>query len=299
MTIEQLPGTPGGDDDARQFNADELTEQERAALEAKDEDTAAGGDPAAAEEARRAEQERQEQERQAEAARAAEAAAATPAVEEPGEPPAAPEDFAAARAKADEDMRNGLLDAVDYQHELDRIRNGQAEHARAVAEYQAAVSAFEQAQAARAEAAKSAEEAWVADYNAFAKDNAHFMANTFYIGKMQERINVILGEEPAINNADLLQKAYDYVAKKYDYEKPAPANDAIVGALKNRVQERPGQTLGDVPAARSETITGNETFDALDNLPIGDLEDALANMSEAQRERYLRAAPGANSTGRD
>ena len=299
MTIEQLPGTPGGDDDARQFNADELTEQERAALEAKDEDTTAGGDPAADAEAQRAEQERQEQERQAEEARAAEAAAAAPAVEEPGEPPAAPEDFASARAKADEDMRNGLLDAVDYQHELDRIRSGQADHARAVAEYQAAVSAFEQAQAARAEAAKSAEEAWVSDYNAFAKDNAEFMGNPLYVRDMQTVINDLLRTDPSITNADLLSKAYEQVAKYHRYEKPAPANDAIVGALKNRVQERPGQTLGDVPAARSETITGNETFDALDSLPIGELEDALANMSEAQRERYLRAAPGANSTGRD
>ena len=299
MTIEQLPGTPGGDDDARQFNADELTEQERAALEAKDEDTTAGGDPAADAEAQRAEQERQEQERQAEEARAAEAAAAAPAVEEPGEPPAAPEDFASARAKADEDMRNGLLDAVDYQHELDRIRSGQAEHARALAEHQAAVSAFEQAQAARAEAAKSAEEAWVSDYNAFAKDNAEFMGNPLYVRDMQTVINDLLRTDPSITNADLLSKAYEQVAKYHRYEKPAPANDAIVGALKNRVQERPGQTLGDVPAARSETITGNETFDALDNLPIGELEDTLANMSEAQRERYLRAAPGANSTGRD
>lgn len=298
MTIEHLPGEPGGDDDARQFNADELTEYEKAALETKDDDTSATTDAEA--EAQRAEQERQEQEqREADARAAAEAAQAAAAIEAPGEPPAPPEDFQAARAKADEDMRNGLLDAVDYQHELDRIRSGQAEHARALAEHQAAVSAFEQAQAARAEAAKSAEEAWVADYNAFAKDNAEFMGNPLYVRDMQTVINDLLRTDPAITNADLLNTAYEQVAKYHRYEKPAPANDAIVDALKSRAQPRPGQNLGDVPAARSETITGNETFDALDNLPIGELEDTLANMSEAQRERYLRAAPGANSTGRD
>lgn len=297
MTTSNLPGAPGGDD-LSQFNVGELTEYEKAALETKDDDTSATTDAEA--EAQRAEQERQEQEqREADARAAAEAAQAAAAIEAPGEPPAPPEDFQAARAKADEDMRNGLLDAVDYQRELDRIREARSDFDRMVAEHQASVAEYERAQAAAREAAQASEEAWAADYNTFVKDNAEFMANPLYVRDMQTVINDILAKQPAIGNGDLLSKAYEQVAQYHRYEKPAKADDAIVDALKNRRTERPGQTLGDIPASRSESITGNESFDALDGLPIDQLEDTLANMSPAQMERYLRAAPGANSTGRD
>lgn len=302
MTTSNLPGAPGGDD-LSQFNVGELTEHEKAALEAKDDDTSAIADAEAEAEAKRAEQERQEQEqREADAraaAEAAQAAQAAAAIEAPGEPPVPPEDFQAARAKADEDMRNGLLDAVDYQRELDRIREAKSDFDRMVAEHQASVAEYERAQAAAREAAQASEKAWVDDYNAFVKDHAEFMANPLYVRDMQTVINDILAKQPSIGNSELLSTAYAQVAQYHRYEKPAKADDAIVDALKSRRTERPGQTLGDIPASRSESITGNESFDALDGLPIDQLEETLANMSPSQLERYLRAAPGANSTGRD
>lgn len=294
MTTSNLPGDPGGDD-LSQFNVGELNEHELAALEAKDDNAT----PDAEAEAQRAEQERQEQEqREADARAAAEAAQAAAAITPPGDAPVATEDFKAARDKADEDMRNGLLDAVDYQRELDRIREGQAELARMVAEHHALVADYERAQAAAREAAQSSEDAWAADYNAFAKENAEFMANPLYVRDMQTVINDILAKQPAIGNGELLTKAYEQVAGYHRFEKQVKADDAIVNALKNRHTERPGQTLGDIPASRSESITGNESFDALDSLPIDQLEETLANMTPAQMERYLRAAPGANTTGR-
>lgn len=299
MHINHLPGVPGGDDDA-QFQIDP-TPEEAAALAAKDDDGA--GKTQADLDAEREQQERQEAEaaEAAEAARiaaeaaAAEAAKATP----PGDAPAAPEDFKAAREKAEADMDAGLLSTVEFQRELDRIRDGQAQHDRALAEHEATVARWQDSQRTIAEAKAANDAAWESDYNAFAKDNAEFMANPLYVRDMQTVIDDILKGNPAIDNAKLLSEAYDKVAKYHRYEKPAPQGDAILDALKSRSTERPGQTLGDAPAARSETITGNETFDALDRMPIGELEDVVAGMSGPQLEKYLAAAPGANATGRD
>lgn len=299
MHTNHLPGAPGGDDDA-QFNI-EPTPQEAAALATKDDE--GGGKTEAELEAERAEQERaereqQEQERQRqvdEAARIAEAAKA----QHPGDPPAPPEDFAAARSKADTDMRNGLLDPVDYQQELDRIREGRAEFDRVLAEHAASVTKYEATQQQIAEAKKAGEDAWVADYSAFVKDNAEFMGNPLYVRDMQTVIDDILQKDPRIDNTKLLADAYKRVSEYHKYEKPAPSDDALRDALKNRLPESPGLNLGDAPTARSESITGNETFDALDRLQIDQLEDVVAGMSGQQLERYLASAPGANATGRD
>ncbi len=307
MQTTNLSGHPGGDEDT-QFNGGDLTDQEKAALAAKEEGE---GKTAEEEAAERAEQERQEQERadQERAAREAEeaknaataaaAAAAAAQPQEPGDAPAAPEDFAAARAKAEADMDNGLTSAVEFQRELDRIREADAAHKQALSDHAASVAAFDKAQQDREAAKKANDDAWADDYNGFAKDNAEFMSNPLYVRDMQTVIDDILRTDPGIDNAKLLAEAYDKVSKYHKYEKPAPAADAITGALKDRHQQLPGQTLGDAPAAQAETITGNESFDALDRLPIDKLEDVVANMSPAQLEKYLGSAPGANATGRD
>ena len=297
MHTNHLPAGAGGDETV--FDAGELTAQEQAALNAKDEVADDGA------EAARAAQEAEEQQRQEQAARDAEAAAAATAEAQrlptdPGDPPAAPKDFKAELDGIAEQYRSGLLDAVDYADAREALNRERAEHEAALANHQRAVSDFEAARAAQAEAAAKVEQDWATAYNKFAKDNAEFMGNALYVRDMQAVIDDILKREPAITNEKLLADAYKFVADYHKYEKPASKdNDPLIAALRERQKEQPGATLGDAPAARAETITGNESFDALDRMPITELEDVTASMSPAQLERYLRAAPGANATGRD
>lgn len=295
MYINHLPGVPGGDDDPM-FNAGELTPAEIAARDAPDEEAAPAVDQAAIDaEAARAAQEAEA----AEANRLAAEALATPLPPLPGDAPVAAEDFAAALAEAAEKVRSGLLDPVEYADERERIRAAEAAHNAAAADHANKVAAREAAEAAIAEASKKVESNWNADYATFAKTNAEFMANPLYVRDMQTVINDILKQDPAIDNAKLLSEAFDKVAKYHRYEKPDPGPDAIALALANRHEKPPGQNLGDMPTAMSETPTGNATYDALDKLAVEDHEATFAAMSESQQEAYLRAAPGATSTGRD
>ena len=125
------------------------------------------------------------------------------------------------------------------------------------------------------------------------------MADAVHVRDTQTYMDAILKANPDISNAELLAKAYEQAATKHGYTKPDGEGDALAKALRERHKEAPGSNLGDVPTARNLTITGNETYTELDGLPIGDLEDVVAAMSPAQLEKYLRAAPGANETGRD
>ena len=295
MQTNHLPGVPGGDDE--QFNAGEATAAEAAALALPEDDTVVDTSAADAE-AARLEAERVATEA-AEAAEAARVAAAAAEVQHPGDAPAPPEDFAAAREHADEQVRQGLFDPVDYANERDRIRDAELAFKAVADAHAAATAAYTADSEARAAARQANEDAWNDDYKKFATDNAHFMSDAVHVRDTQTYMDAILKANPDISNADLLAQAYEKAATKHGYKKPDGEEDALAKALRDRHQAPPGTNLGDVPTARNLTITGNETYAELDGLGIEALEDVVAAMSPAQLEKYLRAAPGANETGRD
>lgn len=291
------PGAEGAADTATDdtiFDGGALTEQEQAALDAKTEDEQAAIDAQA--EADQAEADRIATEDAARIA-AEDVAAQAMATEAPGEAPAPPEDFEQARIAADEKFRTGLDDAVDHQREYLRILRAEEQHKAALAAHESAVASHTTATQA---AEQSINNQWAADQKTWIAAHPAFMANVVLKTELQNTIHIIERENPGIGNTELLDKAYAQIAETRIVPKEGAAKEgAVMDALKARKSESPGQTLGDVPAARSESFNVNPDFAALDQLPIEDLEDKVAQMTDAQREKWLADAPGATTAGRD
>jgi hypothetical protein len=145
---------------------------------------------------------------------------------------------------------------------------------------------------------------WIEAANKWEAANADYMSNPLRAATMQRAISEVAAQAKAKNEAlsypELLKRAG---AAAFEYDRYTPptdpkAKEAVKDALAARKPEKPEKTLGDAPTAGQDAGGGDSAFEKLDDLPIDQLEEALSNMSEAQRERYLAAAEGANARGR-
>lgn len=134
---------------------------------------------------------------------------------------------------------------------------------------------------------------WDAEQDAFFKiypsydapkyeDNKLVSGNPVMYGALDAACTKVSKENPGISGIDLLIKAKAEVDAAMGV-KPE-ANEDKGG--KKPSAERPGKTLGDLPAAAKETA-GEGEFAHLDLLSGDALEDALAKIPAEKRERYL------------
>lgn len=212
--------------------------------------------------------------------------------------PEAPKDFDAAFNALSEQYNDGELDIVDYNKQVRDLTLEQSRYERQIEDWERAQQYAQQA------AERAAQDDWNAAALAFERANQEFLANPLRHKVMQDAINTVIQGGEQLSNQQLLDKALaiavDYTGWKAPEQKtPQDQRAALGDALKNRKPGAAPQTLGDAPQAANEIISGNETFDTLDRLPIGDLEAAFAQMTPAQQEKYLAEAPGANANGRD
>jgi len=217
------------------------------------------------------------------AARAAEPAApAAPATPEPQ-----PRDFNAELAALDQRFDDGDIDEAERRSEERRILREQAQ-ADARAEVERANA--EARQRAEAQAAQDAEAAWDSAQTAFFADagNAALVADPIKAAAFKAAVDVVFAEKQgAITYPDLLVEARTRVTGVA----PVAKDNAVRNATHERLaaQDPGARSLRDIPAAGSNDSAPGAS---LDHLPIDQLEDTLARMSDADRAAYLANAPG-------
>lgn len=235
---------------------------------------------------------------------AAPASAAPAPAEEPAPvaspPPAAPakpeppKDFGAAFEELQKRYDDGDIESSEFS-------KGMRELSREEASYTARVTIWEENQRTAAQqAANSFNEAALAWETA----NKDFMANPLRAQQMQQALELYAAAEPGLTHEDLLAKAAKAAFEAFNWTPAATtaaqdAADAIARATAARAPKPVPATLGTAPAAAVTQGAGNAAFAELDGKSIGELEDAMAHMSPAQREAYLRASPGSDSTGHE
>jgi hypothetical protein len=264
-------------------------------------DAAAAADPAAASAAAAAA-----------AAGSEGAAAAAPAAADPAaavvDPPAAagaaaapaaivaakpepPKDFDAEYAALQKRYDEGDIDAAAFQADQRAL-------SREEGKFTARLTIWEESQQSAAQHAAQ-------DFNQAAvqweKDNADFMANPIRAQNMQQAIALIDAQTGgALPPAELFARAEKATFEAFGYTKPAVAAVDPAAAVAAAVAARkPGAvpaTLATAEAAAPIESGRNPTFATLDGLGISELEDAMARMTQQQRDAYLADAPGAKST---
>lgn len=193
---------------------------------------------------------------------------------------------------------DGTIDAVELNRKTRELTLEEADYRASVRDWDRTRDAAEQT--ARA----TAENDWNATTVAFEADNKDFLSNPLRHKVMQDAINTVIASGEALDNKGILDKARAIALDYTGYQPPVVAVDEtgkqkVGDALKERRPAPAPQTLGDAPTAANETFTGTEGFQALDALPIPDLEIAFANMSPSQQEKYLRESPGATANGHE
>lgn len=207
----------------------------------------------------------------------------------------APED---ARAKLDElDQKfdelaakfdDGDLTAKEYQAEMRKLQAEQDTLKTAVlkAELSAEITAQEQ------------ERQWAADCQAFLSAHADVSKSMLRLKAFDEVLRGVTADEDnaKLSNAEQLGKAYDLWLKELGLEAPKPEKPAGKAKAEPEQPQRRAvktvPTLGGLPAA-----VGNDPSDGrfayLDRMSETDpiaYEKALAKLSPAEQEEYLRAA---------
>lgn len=250
-----------------------------------------------------ADTQRQAEEQQAQERREAEALAQQNALKAPVKPEP-PMDFDDARRKLNERFNTvGDLDSTEYADKRDEITLAQNAYDADLRDYKRDQRDYD----ARVEAAKvQAQEVWNAAAYQWEHKNKAFCENPLRLEVMARSIQKVATDAKAagefLTHEQLLEKAGQVAMDYCGYTPPvADAKDGkqeVHDALRSRVPDKTGKTLGDVPNAGTPLSKGNESFQSLDNLGIVDLEEAVQHMTADQTEKYLRDAPGANSTSR-
>lgn len=290
-TNDPNDNNPYGD----QFDGGTATEAEQALIDAGLDEDSGNADAEAEAEATRLAQEAVEAARVA--ATATEAAA--PAVVQLPDKPEPPKDFAAELTALEEKYDAGDMTVVEFNRASRALTLEEVAYTNAVNDWQ------RQADAAAASATANVQSEWDKTCVAFEAANADFLANPLRHQVMQNSIALVEKQAASagetLTSQQVLDKALAIAVDYTHYVKPAAAADdkaRIDEALANRRQDKPGKTLGDVPQAHVDSVRGDATAEALDALPIDELEIAVANMTPAQLEKFLRSAPGASANGR-
>ncbi|MGO4700282.1 hypothetical protein [Dyella sp. 2RAB6] len=225
------------------------------------------------------------------------ASAPAPAAPPPlPERPVPPKDFDAEFEKLQKQYDDGDIDTAAYNRQFRELTGDEA--------------AFKARVTIHDETVKNQTASAVAEFNRAAstweKDNADFLANPLRRDAMQKAIALIDQETGyTLAPTDLLARAETQAFEAFNYKRPGQgqpkptAEEAIAAATAARAPAPAPATLASAPAAAPIESNNGSAFAELDSKDISDLEDHLARMSAAQRDAYLRDAPGANSTLRD
>lgn len=208
--------------------------------------------------------------------------------------PEPPKDFQAELDSLQKQYDDGDLDGADFQAKQRDLMREEARFEARLALHDERVQ----------DAARDAETAWNTAAVGWEKANTEFMANPLRAAAMQQALALTDKNQPGLPPAKLFETAQKIAFEAYNWQAKAdPAPDAgapdgqavIDAALRAREGKPVPQTLGTAPAAAQIETRGNAAFSELDGRDISDLEDALARMTPAQQEAYLRDAPGANT----
>lgn len=214
------------------------------------------------------------------------------------EAPQPPRDFEAAFKDAHDKFESGEWDAEKYQTELRSITREEAAFAARLEIYnERQQTAAQQAESDFAIAALQWEQA-----------NADFMANPLRAKAMQDAILEVDKLTPGLAPTELLAEAQKVAFEAYGYTPPTDTTAAdeakrkaaaIAAAKRERQPAKVPTNLGSAPTAAQVDTPTNSAFGNLDVMSINDLENQIARMTPAQREEYLRDAPGAKATGHE
>jgi hypothetical protein len=210
---------------------------------------------------------------------------AEPAPEPAAAPPA--RDFDAERLAAKQAYEDGDLTQDEYDAKRDEIAEAKIE---AKMEGKLAAAREQDAIDRAKQTEQQAEAAWQAAQTKFFADpgNAALVADPIKAAGFGAAVQVAFAEHgTTVSYDELLVKAREKLTG-------VPAVDTaqkIKEATFDRQSSAPDAptTLRDVPNAGNP---GSDPGASLDNLPIDTLEDAIARMSPADRDRYLASAPG-------
>lgn len=223
---------------------------------------------------------------------AAPAPAPAPVAATPVPAPTPPMDFKAALAAAQTQYDDGDLDGVQWQDK-------QREIILAEARYNARLEIWAERQETAADLAASA---FTTVATGWEQTNKEFMGNPLRAQQMQAALAAVEAKTPGLSPSDMFQEAEKIAFEAFNWK---PATTAVVdvdaaraAAIAGRQPAGVPQTLAGSPAAGPiEKAAGNSGYAALDALDISELENATARMTDAQKDAYLRDAPGATSIG--
>lgn len=213
------------------------------------------------------------------------------------EAPVASRDFAKDAADLRAKFDAGEVTTEEFVEQQHAITVEQARYEAQLTIYQAE----QRRTAATVDAAKAeADKAWNAAAVQWERENADFIANPLRQSAMAQAIAAVDKETGGtLAPSDLLSRAAAVAFEAFGWQ-GGSAKTTVAQAVADRAA--PARTLptnlGAAPSAGAEDLRGNETFAALDRLPVDELEDALARMPAAQREAYLADAPGARTNAR-
>lgn len=190
-------------------------------------------------------------------------------------PPPPPRDFDKELGGLKDAYDNGELDIDEYVAQRDSVRDAQRDAQRA---------AESEAEAA-AQAQQQAQQQWQVEYTEFMQSEAHAKLHGQAVKKMFDEL-AVAGVRDGKSYQNALIDARDQVYRELGFT--LPNVDTAVAA--RATKDRPGPTLGDLPAAGG---TLDSSFvERLASLDIEDLEERIAGMSTTQREQFLSAQPG-------
>lgn len=197
----------------------------------------------------------------------------------------APADADAKLAKITEDKAalltqfdDGDITTKEYQAQLDALNKQEREIERAVD--RATLAAEMEQQRQRNE--------WERDVNAFLAANTQYKDNPRLYRALDQEVRDVANSEEAksMTGAQIIAKAHANLAEAFGFQAPAAAKAAPKQAI-----PKPGvvPSLHNVPSAQVEDTSGGK-FAALSRLDGVALEEALAKMSQAERDQYLASA---------
>ena len=146
---------------------------------------------------------------------------------------------------------------------------------------------------------QSAAQKWDVEQNLFYADNPDYKADPILRGALSAQLELMYADEKNAGKSGLwfLREAGKAIDEKFNRSVPVQATKQNVTKLreaedtlakrKARHPEIP-KTLADVPAAEANDDGGNE-FAYLDKLSGTDYEQALARLTDRDRERYMAA----------
>ncbi len=197
-------------------------------------------------------------------------------------------DFAAelAALRSAYDADDSTMTLADYEAQADAIKE-----ARNSLQTQAAINAALAAQeeARKRQAEELADAQWQASYARFSADpgNAAMLADPIKRAGFEAALQLEYQATPGASYDDMLVAARARLTGVPAVDTSKTLRDAAFA--RQTATPDPAPTLRDIPSAGVQDGSAGAALDALN---ISDLEDALARMPDADRERFLAEAPG-------